>query len=380
MTKKLKLLLVALVLFLPLPILALEMHSKDNVILGADKVIDSNYYAAGQNIEIYGTVNGDLFLAADTIIIDSDNINGDIFVAASDISISGNINGSVRAAGEKINVSGNIDDNLMFFGQQATIDDESVIGGHLTTWGQRVNMYGQVDGNLEGGLESLFIDGQVGKNVDVHIAASKDTQGLEIGDAAVINGELKYKAWQEGDVADGATITGGVAFDQLFKTSKNKTIGFALFKGLLIQFFMMLVVGMVMIYLWPKFLPQACDLVHKNFIVSFFKGLGLLIITPIAAFILMLTIIGLPLGFILLGLWLAMLYLAKVIGAWLLIRFLQIRFFSKKKISNITLLALGILLYIILSKIPIVGWIIILIIFVAAWGAVANFIFRNKQK
>ncbi len=94
----------------------------------------------------------------------------------------------------------------------------------------------------------------------------------------------------------------------------------------------------------------------------------------------MLTIIGLPLGFILLGLWLAMLYLAKVIGAWLLIRFLQIRFFSKKKISNITLLALGILLYIILSKIPIVGWIIILIIFVAAWGAVANFIFRNKQK
>ena len=277
MSKKIKGLLIALLLLLPLPILALEVHGNDNVVLGADKVIDSNYYAAGQNVEIYGTVNGDLFLAGDTVIIDSANINGDIFVAGSDISIIGQINGSVRAAGEKIKISGNIDGNLMFFGQQATIDNEAVIAGHMTTWGQRVNMYGQIDGNLEGGLESLVINGQVGQNVDMHITAAKDKNGLQIGETAIVNGELNYKAWQEGDVSDQAIITGGVSFDQLFKTSKTKTWGWGTFKDLLISFFGMLVVGMVLLYLWPKFLPKSCDIAHKNMLATFFKGLGLLI-------------------------------------------------------------------------------------------------------
>jgi len=83
MSKKLKILLIALVLLLPLPILALEIHNNDNVTLGTDKVIDGNYYAAGQNIEIYGTVNGDLFLAGNMITIDSENINGNIFIFSS---------------------------------------------------------------------------------------------------------------------------------------------------------------------------------------------------------------------------------------------------------------------------------------------------------
>jgi hypothetical protein len=380
MTKKLKLLLVALVLLLPLPILALEVHGNDNIVLGTDKIIDSNYYAAGQNVEIYGTVNGDLFLAGDTIIIDSTNINGDIFVAGSDISISGKINGSVRAAGEKININGNIVGNFMFFGQQVTVNDQTIINGHMTTWGQIVNMHGHIMGNLEGGVESLLVSGQVGRNVDMHISSGQDKSGLQIEDTAVINGELKYKAWQEGDIAEGATITGGTSFDQILKVNKTKAEGLGLAKSLLIQFFMMLVVGMVLIYLWPKLLPRTFDLAHQNLLVTFFKGLGLLVLTPVAVIILLFTVIGAPLGLMLLGLWLMMLYLAKVIGAWLLIRFLQIKFFSKKKISDITLLALGILFFIILSKIPIVGWIIIMIVSVTAWGTVVGFIFKNKQK
>ncbi len=391
MSKKLKILLIALVLLLPLPILALEIHNNDNVTLGTDKVIDGNYYAAGQNIEIYGTVNGDLFLAGNMITIDSENINGNIFIFSSwtnpfdimsspSVIITGKINGSVTVIGENINITGDINGNVMFAGELATIDNDTTIAGHMTAWGERVNVQGKVGGNLEGGLKSLLINGQVGKNVDIHIGASKDKDGLQIGEKAIINGELKYKAWQEADVSDQATIAGGISFDQLFKTTKSKAWGFAMLKVLLIQFFGMLVVGMVLFYLWPKFLSRACDKTHQNMLMTFFKGLGLLILTPLAAFILMITIIGLPLGLIILGLWVIMLYLAKVIGAWLLIRFLQMKFFAKKKISDTSLLALGILLFIIISKIPFIGWIIIFVLFITAWGTIFDYILKTKKQ
>jgi cytoskeletal protein CcmA (bactofilin family) len=381
MTKKLKLLLVALVLLLPLPILALEIHNNDNVVLGTDKVIDGNYYAAGKNIDIYGTVNGNLYLAAEYINIDSSNINGDIFfVAAKDITINGKVKGSIHGVADKVNIRAQVQNNVMAFGQNINIESDAYIMQHLTVFGQRVVLDAKVGGHLEGFVESILINGQVEKNVDIHVSTGKDKNSLQISETATINGELKYKAWQEGNISDQATIAGGVSFDQLFKTTKSKAWGLGMFKTLLIQFFGMLVVGMVLFYLWPKFLSRACDKTHQSMLITFFKGLGLLILTPVAVVILLFTVIGIPLALILLGLWFVMLYLAKVIAAWLLIRFLQMKFFAKKKISNISLLALGILLFIIISKIPIIGWVVMFVLFITAWGTIFDYIFKTKKQ
>ena len=198
MTKKLKLLLVALVLLLPLPILALEIHNNDNVVLGTDKVIDGNYYAAGKNIDIYGTVNGNLYLAAEYINIDSSNINGDIFfVAAKDITINGKVKGSIHGVADKVNIRAQVQNNVMAFGQNINIESDAYIMQHLTVFGQRVVLDAKVGGHLEGFVESILINGQVEKNVDIHVSTGKDKNSLQISETATINGELKYKVAEE---------------------------------------------------------------------------------------------------------------------------------------------------------------------------------------
>ena len=116
---KYKLFLLLAFFVVPLSALAAEYHSGDNVLLASDQQIDSNYYAAGQNIEVYGTVNGDLFLAGDNITVDSENINGDIFAAGNTITIKGTVNGSVRTAGQQVNIMAQVRDNVMFFGPLA---------------------------------------------------------------------------------------------------------------------------------------------------------------------------------------------------------------------------------------------------------------------
>ena len=378
MLKKLGFLAVFLSLFLlPISLLAIETHSGDVVFLATDQTINHNYYGAGQNVEIYGTVNGDLFIAGNNIIIDSENINGDIFAAGSNLTIKGNINGSVRFAGEQFNLDGQVRDNVLFLGQSITISSESVIGGHLTAWGQQVSLRGQVAGDLEGGLETLNVSGQVGQDVDVYV--SKDKQALQFMDGAVIGGSVKYHAWQEVEISDQVQIGGAVTFEQLVRKAKP-IFAMAVLWQLILKFFGMLVLGMLLIYLWPRFFPHTASRIRKHPWKTLFIGLAILVLTPIISLILMITIIGLPVAFIILASWVALLYIAKIMAAWIIGDWLKKKLFAKYKWSSISVLALGIFIYLIISKIPVVGWIIILILFLWSWGVIANILHKKGIK
>lgn len=376
MFKKLGFLAIFLSLFLlPISLLAVEAHSGDVVFLATDQIIEHNYYVAGQNVEIYGTVNGDLFLAGQNIIIDSENINGDIFAAGSNLTIKGNINGSVRFAGEQFNIDGQVRDNVFFLGQNATVGQEAIVGGHMTAWGQQVSVRGQVAGDVEGGLETLAVSGQVGKNIDIYV--SKDEQALQLTDSAVIGGSVKYYAWKEITISDQVQIGGEVIFEKMVHKTKP-IFAMAIVWHLILKFFGMLVVGMLLIYLWPKFFPHTISRVRKHPWKTLFIGLATLILTPIISIILMITLIGLPLAFIILGLWVACLYIAKIMAAWLIGDWLKKKLFAKYKWSNISVLALGVFTYLIISKIPIVGWIIIFILFLWAWGVMTNILYKKE--
>ena len=64
---------------LPLTVLGAEYHSNEQIIIASDKIIDTNYYALAKSISVYGEIEGDIFIMADTVLIDSENIKGDLF-------------------------------------------------------------------------------------------------------------------------------------------------------------------------------------------------------------------------------------------------------------------------------------------------------------
>src|SRR3990170_1896724 len=79
-------------LLVPVSVFAQEapsnMRSGENVSLGADEVINSDFFAGGNRVEISGTVNGDVYASGGQIIIDG-VVNGDLLVAGGTINISG---------------------------------------------------------------------------------------------------------------------------------------------------------------------------------------------------------------------------------------------------------------------------------------------------
>lgn len=376
MKKAIKVMVLGLFFTLPLTALAMTGYSDNVVVLEKDQVHEGNYYVAGNVIEIYGTVNGDIFAAGDTITIDSENINGDVFIAGSSVSIKGKINGSLRIAGENIDLSGEVIRNAMVAGKNFTVDSDSKLAGHLTFWGQVLSMSGQVDGRVEGAMENIRISGTVGQDLDVYLSSDKGA-GIYLSDGGKIGGTVYYKALKEFEINENV-VTGEVTFSKIAKKAAP-VFGMAILLGLIIKFFGMLIVGMIGFYLWPKFFANSYELMYKKSVKTFFKGLLLLIVTPIACILIAITVIGLPVAIIAMALWAMLLYLATVMAAWLLGKFVKEKLFAKSKWHNLAILALGILLLIILKLIPIVGWVIVFVLYIIAWGTFMDVFKKEKN-
>jgi len=372
MFKKVGFLAIFLSLFLlPSSLLAMELHNDEIIFLAADQKIDRNYYAVAKNIEIYGEINGDLFLAGNNIIIDSENINGDIFVAGENITIKGKINGSIRGVvAKQANISAQVSANIYLAGQALILSQESIINGNFTFWGQSASLHGNIVGQAEGGMNSLLISGGLEKDLDVYISGNK-SEDFQVTEGAVVGGIIKYKAWQEGNISDQAEIGGELIFEKLLRESKP-FFAMATLWHLVLKFFGMLVVGMILIYLWPRFFPPLVRKVKKRPIKTLALGLAVLVLTPIICVILMITVIGLPLAIMALSVWIMALYIAKVVSAWLIGYWFKNRFFTKYKWSDVSILAFGIFVYLIIGKLPFVGLLAIVILFLWALGLMAN--------
>jgi len=91
-----------------------------------------------------------------------------------------------------------------------------------------------------------------------------------------------------------------------------------------------------------------------------------LLLTPIIVFILLITIIGLPLAFITFGLWLIAIYLSKILVGILVGRSLLNNFWLAKKDSLILAMVIGIIVSYLIFAIPFIGWIIALL--AVLWG------------
>ena len=379
MSKKLIFSLLTLVLFLPLPIFALSAQNGNMVILGENETIDGNYYAAGGNIEIYGTVNGDLFLAGNSIKINSDNINGDIFIAANSIKIKGQINGSLRLAGQYITLEeSEISRNVAALGQFFYLEKEASVLGHLGFVGQSLSLSGIVQGKVEAALATFQLSGQAQNDVELYFGQSTE-QSISLTDEAVVGGALYYQSLSQEEINQNADIVGGVHFNKVVKKNQE---GFdsSKFLGLLFKFFGLLIVGMVGLYLWPGFFHRSSELFYQKPLPTFFKGLMFLLMVPVLSLLLMFSFIGLPLALLIMVLWLMALYLAQIITAWLLGKLVKDKIFKNKTWPNLTILALGIFLYIVLGKIPLVGWMFIIFFYLLAWGVLFNLLSGLKTK
>ena len=194
--------LLALVLFAS-PAHAAEFRGdEDTVRIGADETIDGDLFVGAQTIIIDGTVNGDVLAAGTTITIRG-TVNGSVNAAGTRIEIEGPIEGGVRVAGQEVVIAASVGRDLIALGQTVEVTDAGSVGGDVLLGAGEVTLAGDVGRRVLGGANTLRLAAAVGEGVDVEV------NNLVVEPSARIAGDLRYRSDNEAQVAAG-TVTGQV--------------------------------------------------------------------------------------------------------------------------------------------------------------------------
>ena len=337
-------------------------------------VIVDDLYIVGGAIDVTGDINGDGILVGGDISV-LGNVTEDILAAGGVIRLLGSVGDDVRVVGGDITVSSKIGGDLVVAGGFVRILSDSIIAGEAVIVGGTIVMNGTVASNLTIYGEEVTINGPV--NGDVTLRFSKK---VTIGEDASIAGNLTYSALEEVEIPEGVLIGGEVTrvelpmkkFGKFGKEDFGKFVGFLILGKILL----MLVTGVLAVLVFKQFSRTVGGQTYANFWKHALLGFVALIIIPIAAVLLLVTMLGAYIGFLLLGAYILMLAIAKVY-AGIVAGALLSKWIMKKIIVDWKWALLGITALQVILLIPFFGNLVAFILILATFGTLGTMAYRR---
>jgi hypothetical protein len=275
--------------------------------VGSRVTFGSDLFAAGNRVRLSEQVFGDAFLAAQEVE-STGSVGGDLLVAGTELQLSGRVGHNLFAAGRSIDLDGTVAGNTRVAGAQVHIMSTARIGGGLSLAGNRIEFDGQSQSYLTAVGRTITLNGHVGGDATI-------TGGdLDLGPQSVIDGTLTFRGPRPPTVAGTARLLGGVRYIRQRERSAVGTSG-AFRAGSWIWLVGWMIAGGIILALWPAFTRSVTRHAAAHAGFAGVIGLLVLIVTPIAITLLLVTLIGIPLALLLLALYLLILPLGYLAAA-----------------------------------------------------------------
>lgn len=370
------------------PAFAAEFGSGDTYRLPAGQVIEDDLTVMAQEIYIDGKVDGDLVAMGAYVEING-VVTGDVLAAGAEVRINGVVEDDVRAAGAGVIVTGRIGDHLFAAAgggegafspvqvsgrsvvQGVRIERGATVDGSAYLFGGEALIDGAIANDLRAGAGTVILNGQVGGD------ATLDVGKITIGDAARVGGVLSYTA------PEAASVPPGVASDVRFEQREQPqtTPAPAFRPGQILRPLLMLAGFALLGWLLLRFTPealrrpaQALALRPGEAALYGIAALALLFAVPLLSVLIFLAILLFWGWFP--ALMFALLLTAALVLAWTLSPLITGLWAGKallratgREANDFLALCLGVLLIVLLSLIPWVGWLVGLASLVFALGA-----------
>lgn len=301
------------VLALPAPAAATEFHKGETYELAKDQTVKSDLFITGARARIDGTVEGDVFFFGQSIDI-SGHVKGDAIMFAQSVRVNGQIDGNIRSFANNLTITGTVTRNVLTFNEVLNLDSAGKIDGSLTAFAQSVG----IDGRVARDLLLMVGETTISGNVQGEVRAKG--RSMSIASSAQISGPVHFEGDNPASVSSGAKLGSPVQFTKMKHQSQYTEGHYYVWRIIWTAAFILL--GLVLFLLLPKF---AAETVNAGERFGAPVGLGVLVFfgVPIAAVIACITVVGIPLGVLTLGLWMLCLFTAElivgtVVGNWIL--------------------------------------------------------------
>jgi carbonic anhydrase/acetyltransferase-like protein (isoleucine patch superfamily) len=364
-TKKI-VLFAALALLMPVVAFGATFRGGDNPSVGSSETINDDLYIAGSNVSITGATMGDLFAAGQSILV-SGQVRQDLFAGGNNVTVTSNVGDDAKIGGNTVLVQGGIGDDLMIGGNQITISNGQ-IGGDLVAAGSTINVEAPVYGEIRISGETVYINSFVQGNVTIN------ANQLELGPKANLSANLHYVSPKEMIKDGGAKILGKITYEPKATPVKN----FNSFKAFVsfwavMKIAMMLVLAFLLGLLFKRYSVKAVETAFKSPWSALGKGLLTAIVLPVVSIILLVTVVGIPLGILgivsIVALCIFVHALTPILMGSLLFKWISRS--GEFKVNWKTIL-LGVVVYSILGLIPFVGCIITGLFCLGAIGTITS--------
>lgn len=333
-----------------------------------EEIVSSNLYKVSEEIIIDGTINGDLVAIAKKITVNG-QIDGDLIAISQLIIVNGQVGGNIRAIAGDIFLEGLVGRNVTILADRTELQENSHISWDAYINSRLLEAKGYIEGSLTGVASQALIAGQIDQSLSFKIKPTGTEKNSILLSGANIKGNFNYSAPSAAQINEDSLIQGKTQYTSTNSNNKyNQTREKAW--SIIYKIFCALVIGLVLIFIGKKFLPKLLKKSESRVKEIFLYGSALLFITPVIAGLLFFTIIGLPLGLIILVLWLIALYLAKVVMMILLGQIVLKTLFKKKAFNFIIRLIVGVVISYSLFSLPFIGWLISLIFSLVGLGII----------
>lgn len=387
-----RILLLALLLGMVCQVKAIRIQSGRNVVI--DKPVYEDVYVTGGEVMINAPVYGDLIVAGGTVVV-NDSVYNDILAAGGTITFNGYVGDDIRCAGGKINIMNNVPGDVVVTGGNIVVNKNAVIGSLISAGGEII-----IDGRVAGGVRSasgkLLLNGSVMKDVDCRggeltvngtvngrsvLVAADD---LIIGGNAVFNNDVRYWAPSEQVAFNDAVKNGKAVFDPSLRINREQWfyLGFSTVLGVVWYLGMVFVMIMIIQYLFSRTMKKAGQTAYDKSLRSLGYGFLFWLGVPVVAVVAFITIIGLPVGVILLFSYVILVVFAGTITSVVAANWLNNRSVTNWPYWRLIWVALGIfIVFRLVSLTPFLGWFIFALLVCISFGAIIqNISWRRNNK
>ncbi len=339
------------------------LRTGENIAVDVDQTVDGDYYVsvgALGNTTMSGTVKGDMYALGGTVTTNG-SIQNDLTIVAGSVQVLAPVSDDVRVLGGEVTIANHVSGDVFVIGGVLHILSTATVDGNVIFFGGEADINGKVGGSVLGTSKQLRIDAEVTGNVDITTATA-----LTLGDKANIAGFVHYASVSPIVRAQNATVAKDVtqsayAVPQENNESKTKTA--------LVPVFITLFATLSLFLLFKKELQNLVVHTRRSTGKSVLLGLSVIILGPIVALILMVTVLGLLLGIItfavvILAYTLGYVLMGVVFGAYLA------EWFTKEATVSLPWILAGSLALQVLMLVPVVGVLALLTLFALTVGGI----------
>lgn len=346
---------------------AIDFVQTNQFTVAENSVLRAETWVSAQQLQVDGSVSNDLFATAPEMTLNG-RFGGDVWCAGDAVTASGLFHNSTRILARTAQIRGTHYGSVIAAATTVKTDRTALLYGDLLCMGENVILEGSVSGSTRVLAQRVTLGGQFNGNLTVA------AQEIVVLPGTLINGNFTYTAPEELSLP--ASVRIGGTLNRTFEAPAARGLLKQNLAGHFLFGLAALVTGLVFCGLFPRYAGTSVQALRSSPGLCSLIGFAALVMMPLAAFLMLFTLIGFPLSMLLLLFYLILLYLSKIITAlWIGSLLLRRSEFSKRRAGGPLLV--GLLLLYALTAFTAVSFPVNLLIIILGLGALLAGLFKK---